>query len=202
MPKWKIAVLLALWSSCLAAGLGAMFEYELTPADTAQAKATWPEGSKLARDAKLPTLVMFFHPQCPCSRASLRELQTLASDARGRFALRIVFVRPVGFADGWERTSLYTTAGQIPGAVLSCDPGGVEAARFGATTSGEAMLYSADGPLEFQGGITPSRGHEGESAGRTAIGMLIGGHQPLLSKSPVYGCRLGNQCIAEKERSR
>lgn len=41
--------------------------------------------------------------------------------------------------------------------------------RFGAYTSGQVMLYDTDRRLAFNGGITGSRGHEGNNKGRQAI---------------------------------
>jgi hypothetical protein len=44
----------------------------------------------------------------------------------------------------------------------------------------------------FSGGITASRGHQGDNAGRAAITSLVLGeaHGPELLRSPVYGCQL------------
>ena len=53
---------------------------------------------------------MFVHPHCPCSRASLAELNLLATECRDRFALRIVFVRPEGLPQGSEDSSLSSAA--------------------------------------------------------------------------------------------
>jgi hypothetical protein len=71
---------------------------------------------------------------------------------------------------------------------------GRESRRFGAATSGQTLLYAADGRLLFNGGITESRGHSGDNAGRSAILSLVLGltsaptGQPL--STPVYGCPL------------
>jgi hypothetical protein len=125
----------------------------------------------------------------------------LASDCQDRVAIRIVFVRPHGLPDGWERTELFSTAQGIPGSDVSCDPDCREARRFGAATSGETFLYSADGRLLFQGGMTASRGHEGESIGRTTLIALIAGRRVDCRRSPVFGCALRNQSFGADTRN-
>ena len=37
----------------------------------------WPQGTQLVRPEGQPTLVLFLHPKCPCSRATLAELYHL-----------------------------------------------------------------------------------------------------------------------------
>jgi hypothetical protein len=129
----------------------------------------------------------------------LAELNILASRCGDRVALQIVFVRPAEFEEGWERTDLFTTAQRIPAARILCDRDGLEAARFGATTSGETMLFSAEGRLMFQGGITPSRGHEGDNAGRATVTALVDSGKAYSNHSPVFGCALSNRCSKEEQ---
>ena len=121
------------------------------------------------------------------------ELERLASQCRDKMALRIVFVRPAGFSEGWEQAQLWNTAKRIEGAVVLSDANGLEADRFGASTSGESFLYSPAGKLLFRGGLTASRGHEGESAGRRAVADLIDRKRSEQVQSPVFGCPLSNR---------
>ena len=44
------------------------------PGGDPEAPARWPEASALVRNADGPTLVLFAHPKCPCTDASLAEL--------------------------------------------------------------------------------------------------------------------------------
>jgi hypothetical protein len=78
----------------------------------------------------------------------------------------------------------------MPDVHLIEDPGGCEAARFGAQTSGDVLLYGADARLLFRGGITPGRGHVGDNPGWDAIIRLISGGSTSLSEAPVFGCPL------------
>src|SRR5688572_4384291 len=87
-------LLVACWCACVALGIRFMLGYESTPAATLTAPSRWPAGSQLEQDPKRPTLLMFVHPRCPCSRASLDELGKLASACRGQAAMNVVFVGP------------------------------------------------------------------------------------------------------------
>jgi hypothetical protein len=190
---WRpIVILIAAWTVCAGLGLARMLTYELTPATGAAAPAIWPQATGISRDASGPTLVLFLHPRCPCSRATLAELERLIAACDRPFALRIVFVRPAGTGDDWNRTDLHRAAERIPHAVVSDDADGIEAARFDAKTSGQALLYAADGRLLFQGGLTASRGHEGDNVGRSALSALISGSRSNCTQTAVFGCSLVN----------
>jgi hypothetical protein len=101
-----------------------------------------------------------------------------------------VFVRPSGFAQDWERTDLWTSAAMIPGVAVSADNEGVEGRRFASQTSGQVMLYGADGYLLFSGGVTAARGHSGDNTGRDAIVALLTGNGSAVEQTPVFGCPL------------
>ena len=68
-----------------------------------------------------------------------------------------------------------------------------EIKRFGAVTSGQTILYDADGNVEFSGGITLSRGHEGMSTGRSSIESILDGDEPKTRETPVFGCLLTSE---------
>ena len=178
-----------------------MVAYETTPAPTLDAENSWPTTSELVRDPQLPTLIMFVHPHCPCSRSSLSELAILASQCANRVSLRIIFVVPAGFPEGWQEAGLWKSAHQIPGAAVLSDHEGIEADRFRALTSGETFLYAADGQLLFHGGVTASRGHEGESSGRTALTALINQGVAQQNQSCVYGCPLSSRSCPQVQTS-
>jgi hypothetical protein len=143
----------------------------------------------IARADHGQTLMMFLHPRCPCSRASLRELDRLLGAAPKALTAIVVMIEPPGAGQGWAETDLLASAKAIAGVRVIVDERGQIAERFGARTSGEVGLYDEQGRLLFQGGITPARGHEGDSLGREAILLLVR-HQPAGSCSPAFGCPL------------
>jgi hypothetical protein len=177
------------WLMMVGAGLAALWQYASTPGRSEAVAEQWPVESDVSRDSRLPTLVMFAHPKCPCSRASIGELARLMVHVHGRVALEVVFYRPAGVESGWEHTDLWNAAALIPGVRLRADDDGVEARRFGALTSGHTFLYDFRGRLLFSGAITAARGLSGDNPGSTAIAALVNG-QMATSRTATFGCFL------------
>lgn len=198
--KW--IVLAAAWSAAIGSGLWAMFDYEMTPGKVARLSGRWPRGSALTPDPRRPTLVLFVHPHCPCSRASLNELLVLVTHCGGKIKPLVVFLRPPGFAADWEKTDLWEMADSIPGVERFADVDGTETARFRARVSGETLVYGPDGNLLFHGGITVSRGHQGDNAGRAAIESILVGETAGPCSTPVFGCSLCDDTVAAPQGRR
>ena len=104
----------------------------------------------------------------------------------------VVFVRPQGLSEEWEKTDLWQSAARIPDVTVVSDADGIEAARFRAQASGQTLLYSATGELQFSGGITASRGHSGDNLGRSSIVSLVSTGKASTTHTSVYGCSLHN----------
>ena len=180
----------AVWLFAVSAGTAALMRYKNIAGAQLDAPARWPAGSRIVRVPGEATLVMAAHPQCPCTRASMTELERLLSRLPGRLHAVVLFVKPEGAPAGWEDTDLFRRASSVEGAQAIVDVDGVEARRFNALTSGQTLLYAADGRLLFSGGITAARGHEGDSVGRAYIlAALDGAHLPH-PNAPVFGCAL------------
>jgi len=180
-----------LWLGSVGLGGAKLWSYKTTPGAAAPGQTVWPAASRIPRDGTRPTLVMMAHPQCVCTRASIGELENLVRRVRGRMAARVVFVVPRGAARSWTESDTWRTVQNTPGVTSWIDEGGREAARFGAQTSGQVFLYAADGRLLFSGGITPLRGHLGDSAGQERIVSLLTTGRAEGSTSRVFGCALG-----------
>jgi hypothetical protein len=181
------------WAVGVAFGLCRLWGYENSAGEPAAPPKVWPDGTSISRVNGLPTLVLLIHPHCPCSRASIDELAKLMTECQGKISTTVLMLRPNGATVGWERTDLWDSAAAIPGVSVRADISGIEARRFGAATSGQALLFAPDGRLVFAGGITESRGHSGDNAGRSAIAALIAENGSMPSRevcTPVYGCPL------------
>ncbi|MDZ4288585.1 MAG: hypothetical protein U0984_11535, partial [Prosthecobacter sp.] len=163
---WWIAG--GLWAGAVGGGMLLLLCYSESAGTEAKAPAQWPQESQIVSSSDRSTLVMFIHPQCPCSRASIGELDRLVARALDRFSVQVLFLKPEGMSQDWVKSDLWRQAAAIPGVTVSYDHDGEEAARFHAVTSGQTLLYDRDGSLVFQGGVTESRGHSGDSAGRAA----------------------------------
>ena len=181
---------LVCWLAALGIGFGSLLIYSDAPGKALSPQAHWPSGATLRPSPTLPTLVMVAHPQCPCSRASMTELGILMSELHGKVKTYILFYKPSGFDAGWEKTTLWQKAGKIPGVTVISDTDGVEAQHFHATISGQVFLYNPDHDhtLAFSGGITPSRGHEGDNAGLDAIRNTVNHLFTKQQTTFAFGC--------------
>jgi hypothetical protein len=193
--------LTVVWLALAVAGLSVLWRFDNAPGEAATAPARWPTSSVLARSPGRPTLVLLAHPQCSCTLASLEELGEALARAHDRPKTYVLFLKPEGFANGWEQTESWRIASAIPDVNVVRDDSGREASRFGAATSGQTLLFDADGALLFSGGITAARGHAGDNAGRSEIVSLLNHEnsqrprslnpgQPLRDATSVFGCPL------------
>jgi hypothetical protein len=190
----------AAWALMTGAGIRLLWNYENDPGPAVTAPSNWPSDSRIRPAADRPTLIMLAHPHCPCTRASIGELARLMTQAQGRVTAYVLFLKPAGSADDWERTDLWQSAASIPGVNVFVDNDGAEARRFHAVTSGQTALYDVEGQLQFSGGITASRGHSGDNAGRSAIVSLLNAGDAERTETSVFGCPLyGNrsECLEE-----
>jgi hypothetical protein len=140
--------------------------------------------------ADRPTLLIFAHPQCPCTEASVGELARIVASTHKKLALYVLFYAPEEKSESWVRGRLWRNAAFIPGLHAIEDRNGVEVRRFHVATSGQALLYDTTGNLRFSGGITALRGHEGENDGRDAVVSLVTSGLSDRATTPVFGCSL------------
>lgn len=196
------------WLLAVVSVMVRIIDYSNTPARAVAPPPQWPAHTQIPLDANGSTLVLFAHPRCPCTRATLGELERLLASCAGRLSAHVVFIRPVGTADDWAKTGLWREASALPGVSVHLDDAGAEARRFHCETSGQTVLYDRKGRLTFQGGITIARGHSGDNPGRSALlGLLeasseVSGQTPEIDseratqsslascRTPVFGCSL------------
>lgn len=180
-----------LWFVVVAAGFLHLIRYQFAAGEGAStAPEAWPLQSKVRPHPDLLTLVLFAHPKCPCTRATIGELSLLMARCQGRVASHVLFLRPGDVAPGWELTDLWEAAAIIPGVEVLTDLEGAEASLFRAATSGQVVVYGRDGRLAFEGGITASRGHAGDNPGRAAIVALATDRMAGFRQTSVFGCSL------------
>lgn len=184
------ALLSVAWLSAVGGTMVAVNRYKLEPGAAAKAPATLPTGSAVSSEPGRATLIFFAHPLCPCTRASLSELAKLTTTHGAQLSTTVVFLRPTGSPESWEASALVKRARELAGVQVLFDVGGEETRRFGGLTSGQVLLYDAGGSLQFSGGITVARGHEGDSPGAERIRELLAGSTPASNEAPVFGCAL------------
>ncbi|HLO97235.1 MAG TPA: hypothetical protein VK171_01460 [Fimbriimonas sp.] len=174
----------AAWAlSILSAGASLHF-YEVTPSTNQIAPQTLREPSRTN------TLLVFAHPKCPCTVATLKcleELHQVHPEIQVELALVIPPNSPKLFEDGpsseWQASHRW--------AKRTIDRNGTLAKSLGAIASGHTFLFEEKGDVVFAGGITRARGVVGESTALRDLITCINGKQSFgLSRHDVFGCSL------------
>jgi hypothetical protein len=200
MKKYLPWLSALIWLAAVGSGMGVLWVYDHTPGGDAGVPSQWPARSKMHLASDQPTLIMFAHPKCACTRASIGELAVLMTHCQNRVKAIVVFLRPKGTREDWLHTDLWRSAEAIPGVTAQADEGGGESRNFHVTTSGHVVLYDVDGKLLFSGGITSARGHFGDNAGRSDIVQWLH-HENAGTETPVFGCSLLNPVQASNSNT-
>ncbi|HTU26551.1 MAG TPA: hypothetical protein VMF30_14185 [Pirellulales bacterium] len=186
---YRAALVAALWLALVVAGILLLERHAATPGPLTAVSPHWPAASALELDQNGATLVLFLHPRCPCSRATLAQLAAIQA-TRPRLTAYVVFVVPESQDPAWAEGELWNLAQAIPGVQTVVDWKAVETRRFAARTSGMALLFDRRGTCLFSGGITSARGHAGDNLGQQAILTWLSGQSANTRRAPTYGCPL------------
>ena len=193
------------WICLLAAGLVALAAYASRPGEAATPAGRLPSKVIEAIDAVEPstheatwTLVLAVHPKCPCTPATLDELEHLLPKLAEPIRLVALVRTPADDPSAWLDTPLVAKLERL-NAVIVTDPNAELAAMIGATTSGHAALFDAKAESRFNGGLTPTRGHTGPNTGVASIQSIVNRTALVATESVVYGCPLGGACAAMSE---
>jgi hypothetical protein len=187
--RW-VVISMGLWGLACAGAMGVLLTYANTAGEMGGLREGWVVPASFERPADRAMLVVFAHPKCPCTRATMSAIERLQREVPGGFATRVVFYEPDGADATWRGTDLWARAQRLVDADAIPDPGGAIATGAGARVSGCVALFDRDGALLFWGGITPARGHEGESVGLGSLRSVLRGERGTASEAPVYGCEL------------
>src|SRR5581483_1747500 len=134
--RFALPVTIATWSVVVLAGFMFLLSYKGQAGASGQVQTHWPSSNLIVLDAENYTLVMLAHPRCPCTAASLANLERLLQQFPGRIVAHVLFLRPIEVPAGWEQSDLWHKAAAIPGVHLHTDLAGQEAARFGGAAAG------------------------------------------------------------------
>jgi hypothetical protein len=184
--SWTL--LLVVWLCAVGGGMAKLVRFSGTPGLSGDAPASWPRSWAMRPASAGITLVVTLHPNCSCSRATLGELAELMTRRENGVHANVVMVGET--SDTAAHGELWSTAAAIPDVSVIADPDGKLASDLGAQTSGETYAFDSTGKLLFSGGITPARGHMGDSAGRRALEAILTRQTPTQTTSVVFGCPL------------
>ena len=188
--RWFIGSALIVWLCVVGLGFIVLMRFGATPGAIGDIPTSWPSSSRMIPDPDRATLLMFAHPRCPCTRASLAELEKVMAQCQGLVTAHVLFFIPDRADRAWLNTDVRQMASAIPGVHVSDDLNALEARRFGGVTSGQVVLYRSNGRLLFSGGITAARGHQGDNPGETDLVALIHGERNSRGEFLVFGCPL------------
>jgi hypothetical protein len=141
------------WVSAVLSGLVAVWRYEQSPGGRVDTPAEWPQASRVKLDSDRFTLLMFLHPRCDCSRASLRQLESILSDIPNQISAHVLFYKPLEESFAWAQTDIWRTAAVMRGVQLVIDNESFESETFGIVTAGQVVLYDPAVKLHFSGVI-------------------------------------------------
>ncbi len=184
-PAWLLA--LPLWLGLIVGGYAWLLRYSFAAGKASASPPTIPSSVASPAPSARAQLFLALHPRCPCSRATLSELAKIRSRAPEACEVTVLMYKPAGEPDRWMKGALLDKCRQMNCRVLP-DPDGRLASLLGSLTSGGVVLYDAKGRLRYQGGITASRGHEGDNAGKQAVIEILRGHRDSQKSMPVFGC--------------
>src|SRR5262245_46679506 len=106
--RWRLAAAALVWIAAIGLGLRYLVNYSVQPGIPAAAPDEWPAESLIPAPQGQHVLVMTLHPHCPCSRASVTELNNLMAMLRPDHVKGYVLVvKPKEFADDWIQTESY-----------------------------------------------------------------------------------------------
>lgn len=205
---WLVRASIVVWLTAVVTGFLWAIDYDVRPAAVLAAPEQWPADSRLERPSQAPTVLMFVHPKCPCTRASLAELARIKEQAGEALSVQLVLVDLPELKVDWKRSGVWPSIKAIKDAKLWFDSEGVEGRRFAAKASGYTLVYDAAGRLAFSGGITGARGHFGPNANSDTLAAVavhphVGAAASQVPSTPVFGCPLfdssGDCCKVEKQ---
>lgn len=174
----KFSFLFAIWGVLVTIGFGLTMSWSMKPGS--EAKVIRPE--TVSSELRVEGV---FHPDCPCSAASI-ELMSQALEMSDReFQVTLFFV-----GKGSESKNV-ALAKKISGSelVFLSEHDGVQ--RFGEATSGQIFVWRGQ-DLLFSGGVTDARGESAQGAAYRAFLSALDGEASDELLLPTYGCPLGS----------
>lgn len=186
--SYRLNLFAFVWLLLIATSFGWLFRYQSMPGEVTAAPSQWPSGVRIVPKQDCFNLVVFLHPRCPCSRATLNELSRTLARCPANFNVQVLVWKPSSAALDWTKTDIFHSAELLPSCSIHVDEDGRDAEQFGAATSGHMVLFGKSGELLFSGGITSLRGHEGANPASDALRSLLLQESTAFCSYPVYGC--------------
>ncbi len=135
------------------------------------------------------SLILFLHPKCSCSRATIRELKSVLSRAPQAYQLTVVMYCPEEKPESWTEGVNERLARRLGPRKWVVDSGELFS-RNHILDSGHVLCFDRNQELRFSGGVTVSRPHEGPNQARLALARILDGGPQAKVHFPVFGCSI------------
>ncbi len=185
---FSISLLISFWAVIIALGMLQFYRYETREGAKEVSNKSWPEGTSLSYSKSKFSWVMGIHPKCPCSLATVGNLERLFRYIEEPFHITAL-VRQDPLSDE-SKSKVVRRLSKLPQVSIFFDERGETAAKFGMLTSGDSRIYNRSGELIFAGGITINRSHEGWSPGASLILEQMSKGSKKSVELPVFGCNI------------
>ncbi len=141
-------------------------------------------------DASKPTIVFFYHPHCPCTRATIRNIERALTNCLCNPRIIAFAFIPEGKSESWIESDTTRKLRTFKGTQVYPDQAGLITRKFRVVTSGHILVYDRDKQLVFSGGVTSSRGHEGTCNAIEAFLHAANGEVHSSIEYPAFGCSI------------
>ncbi len=139
-------------------------------------------------DGDSPTIILFYHPKCPCTFATIRCLERLSTNFRTQPQIHAFAYRPQDESDTWIDSRSTRVLRNLEDIRIHPDIDGERFRRFGVRVSGHILIYDKNCDLTFSGGITPFRSHEGDCRASQQFVRCANDEIDECTRWPVFGC--------------
>ena len=117
---------ITVWLALILLGMAALAKHQYAPGESVLfgSEALALNASPSHMDDVASQLVVYLHPECPCSEATVEELDRMMTRCGSRLTAKVMMFRPDGVSADWGDTNVQRRAARIPGVVVG------QAARF------------------------------------------------------------------------
>ncbi|GIX00102.1 MAG: hypothetical protein KatS3mg111_3434 [Pirellulaceae bacterium] len=179
--------LYVLWGSSIVWGVSRVLNYSFS-GDYPTESSPDAVGEMATSTADFHVLV-FVHPKCPCSMATIDNLGRLLPRCPANYAVTAIVFVPEGKDKEWAtETATFAALERLPHTRIEFDTGGTRIRQWNVRRSGHVIVKAPDGSVAFSGGITLERGHAGESLGTVSMMRVLMQQSPPARAVPVFGC--------------
>ena len=120
-PRSIFCVSFVLWLSASIAGMTTLWNHEARPGIPAAAPTSWPRDSALSKQPSKAAMLVWIHPHCPCSWATIRELERLLVHVSDDTDCQIILTRPAECGSDFVESDLTRAIRKIRGVSVVVD---------------------------------------------------------------------------------